>query len=370
MKRVTFVIVVLLLLALPIGTAFAEAPFDTTVAENETVNNDVIVFDGDLMLEEGSTVNGDVVVFNGDVETAGTINGDLVIFNGDLNAEGSAAVNGDCVLLNGSVEDDAGGSIRCTNIEGSVISGIVESIPPVALGPRAVPDAPDVPAAPDAPAVPVAPDIPELTRYSQRTNRGLDFLGVISSTLLLGFLGFVAGSVFPKHLQQVKATAQVKPFASGAVGVLTGVAVPALAALLAVISAVLTLICIGLLGFPIVLLMLLGLVAGAVMGWIAIGTWVGDRLFRNGERSLAFKAALGTAVLTFVLGLLGILLPFVEGVIAFFVGAIGLGAVALTQFGRKPYPPSNEVVSEFTEDEVKIANVLDTLPDDDLPEKG
>jgi hypothetical protein len=28
------------------------------------------------------------------------------------------------------------------------------------------------------------------------------------------------------------------------------------------------------------------------------------------------------------------------------------------------------VVSEFAEDEVKIANVLDTLPDDDLPSKG
>jgi hydrogenase/urease accessory protein HupE len=85
---------------------------------------------------------------------------------------------------------------------------------------------------------------------------------------------------------------------------------------------------------------------------------------------MAFKAALGTAILTFVLGLLGIMLPFVEGIVAFFVGAVGLGAVALTQFGRKPYPHVDAVVSEFAEDEVKIANVLDTLPDDDLPSKG
>ena len=69
-KRVTFIIVLLLLLVIPISTAFAEPLFDTTVGENETVNNDVIVFDGDLMLEEGSVVNGDVVVFNGDVVTS------------------------------------------------------------------------------------------------------------------------------------------------------------------------------------------------------------------------------------------------------------------------------------------------------------
>ena len=46
-KRVTFVIVVLLLLAIPISTAFAEPLFDINVGKNETVNNDVIVFDGD-----------------------------------------------------------------------------------------------------------------------------------------------------------------------------------------------------------------------------------------------------------------------------------------------------------------------------------
>ena len=116
MKRVTFVIVVLLLLAIPASAVFAEPLFDTTVGENETVNNDVIVFDGDLTLEDGSVVNGDVVIFNGDVITAGTINGDLVIFNGDLSAEGQASVNGDCVLLNGDVNDDSARAVSYTHL--------------------------------------------------------------------------------------------------------------------------------------------------------------------------------------------------------------------------------------------------------------
>lgn len=371
MKRVTFVIVVLLLLAIPASTAFAEPLFDTNVGENETVNNDVIVFDGDLTLESGAVVNGDVVVFNGDVKTAGTINGDLVIFNGDLEAEGDASVNGDCVLLNGSVENDSARGISCTNIEGGALTGLVQGIPPVAVGPKAIPDIPDIPAVPDVPAVPDIPDVPDVTRHSRRSNTGVDFLGVISSTLLLGLLAFVAGSVFPNHLQQVKATARSKPVASGAVGVLTAIAVPALAVLLAIVSAVLVIVCIGLLGFPIVLLMMLGLLAGMIFGWIAIGTWVGDRLFNGAKRSPAMRAALGTMVLTLGLGLLGMLLPWVEGIVAFAAGAVGLGAVALTQFGRKPYPPQEETV-EFTEDAVKVANVLDTLPvdDDEPPVKG
>ena len=229
MKRITFVIVVLLLLAIPAGAAFAEPLFDTNVGENETVNNDVIVFDGDLTLENGAVVNGDVIIFNGDVDTAGTINGDLVIFNGDLEAEGSAAVNGDCVLLNGDVKDDSARGISCTTIEGGALSGLVQGIPPAAVAPKAIPDVPDIPAVPDVPAVPAVPDVPDVSRHSARSNKGIDFLGVISSTLLLGLLAFASGSIFPNHLQQVKATARKKPFASGAVGVLTGIAVPALA---------------------------------------------------------------------------------------------------------------------------------------------
>ena len=68
------------------------------------------------------------------------------------------------------------------------------------------------------------------------------------------------------------------------------------------------------------------------------------------------------------------LLPWFEGIIVFIIGAIGLGAVALTQFGRKPYPPEGETVedhfheNDLTEDAIKVANVLETLPvDDDEP---
>ena len=121
MKRLILITVLILLLTVPAGTVLAEPFFDTVVEEGETVNNDVIVFDGDLEIEENAVVNGDVVVFNGDAEIDGTINGDLVIFNGDLDARTQAVINGDCVLLNGDVDNRSSGNI------GEYLAGSVQA---------------------------------------------------------------------------------------------------------------------------------------------------------------------------------------------------------------------------------------------------
>lgn len=352
MKRIFMFFVVVLALTIPAGTILADPYFDTVVEENETINNDVIVFDGDLEIQTGGVVNGDVVVFNGDAEIFGTINGDLVIFNGDLDAHGQASINGDCVLLNGDVGDESTSGIQCTNIEGTSLSGITQSIPAV----------PAVPQIPDAPPVPKPP----VFEHSENIGSPIiDFVRTIGSSLLLGLLAFGVVSAFPGQMNQVKATIRKKPVASGAVGVLTAVAVPSIAVLLAIISAVLTIICIGLLGFPIIMVLMLGFVVAIVMGWIAIGSWLGGRLFRNDKWSPAVTAAIGTMILTFGLGLLGILTgEWLQIILSTVLTSVGLGAVALTKFGRQPYPPADEEIS-IQEDEDKISVVLGTLPDDD-----
>jgi hypothetical protein len=74
---------------------------------------------------------------------------------------------------------------------------------------------------------------------------------------------------------------------------------------------------------------------------------------------------LGTFLLTFVLGILGMLTGgWLEAILGVLITSIGLGAVTLTQFGRKPYagPVEGSVVDE---DADKISVVLDTLPEDD-----
>jgi hypothetical protein len=362
MKRLILVTIVLLLLTIPAGAVFAEPYFDTVVEEGETINNDVIVFDGDLEIQESAQVNGDVIVFNGDAKLAGTINGDLVIFNGDLDADTQAAINGDCVLLNGSIDNRSSSEIRCTNIEGAALPGFVKGVPPI----PAVPAIPAIPDAPDVPETPRVPPVHEMRGPSRVGSAFADFMRTIVSSLLLGGLAFVMASAFPNNLLQVKATMRKKPVASGAVGFLTALAVPIVVAILALISAVLTIICIGLLGFPIILLILLALVAAIAMGWIAAGTWLGERLFQRRERSLAMKAAMGTFLLTFVLGLLGILSGgWLEGLLGIAITSIGLGAVALTQFGRRSYSEQDGSAAAVDEDADKISLVLDTLPDDD-----
>jgi hypothetical protein len=360
MKRLILVFVVILLMATPAGAVFADSMFDTVIEEGETINNDVIVFDGDLEIKDDAIVTGDVIVFNGDAELDGRINGDLVIFNGDLKMGSDAAIHGDCVLLNGKVDDASSSGIRCTNIEGTNLSGFVNGLQPIPVVPKAA----TVPDLSDLPETPTVPPVPDLTAQSRSGNAFIDFVRAVFSSLLLGGLAFVVASAFPEHLQQVKETMRSRPVASGTVGFLTAFAVPIIAAMLAVLSALLTIICIGLLGFPIVLLLLVALLAGVAVGWIAAGTWLGQRLFKGKGQSLAMKAALGTVILTFGFGLLGILsAEWVESLLAIVVTSIGLGAVALTQFGRKSYPRQEAPAAE--EDTEKISVVLETLPEDD-----
>ncbi len=358
MKRIFMFFIVVLALTIPAGTILADPFFDTVVEENETINNDVIVFDGDLEIQTGGIVNGDVIVFNGDAEIYGTVNGDLVIFNGDLDAHGQASVRGDCVLLNGDVDDESTSGIQCTNIKGASLSGITTGIP-------AVPAVPAIPDVPDIPPTPPIPPVKVVEGPGRIDSLVIDFVRTVGSSLLLGLLAFGVVSAFPGQMHQVKATIRKKPVASGAVGMLTAVAVPSIAVLLAVISAILTIICIGLLGFPIIMVLMLGFIAAIVMGWIAIGSWLVGRLFRNKEWSPAVAAAIGTILLTFGLGLFGMVIgDWLQILISVILSSIGLGAVALTKFGRKPYPPAEEEIS-IQEDEEKISVVLDTLPDDD-----
>jgi hypothetical protein len=336
MKRFAPILLILILLLIPAGIILAAPPFDTVVSTGDIVPNDVVLLDGDVEVQEGATVNGSVTLFNGDAIVAGKIEGDLVLFNGKLDAASTAVITGDCVLLNGTVTDATAGGLGCTNVD-------------------ALPDF--------FPALANFPDLPDfLNRPEVRVgvpsaaSRFFSNLGqAFGRSLLLGFLAFIAASLLPEHLTQVEEAVRRKPVASGTVGLLTAVAVPSLVALLLPLSLLLTIVCIGLLGFPIMLALLLGLVAGSLLGWIAVGNMLGQRLvgpLKLKNRTLPVTAALGTAILTFVIGLMG----FGEGVITFLIVCIGLGGAALTKFGTKPYP----MIS--IENKVKVAAALETLP--------
>jgi len=372
-KRVLIPIALALLLIIALAPMALAGPLDDTVIEaNETVNNDVIVLDGDLTIHQGAVVNGDVTVFNGDATINGRVSGSVTLFNGDLIASDEAAVSGECVLLNGEVRS-AGALRNCTAVDNL-------ELPPLAI--PAIPAIPELPAIPGQPTMPAAPEIPEfdvapvVPVMPDRADNGMSYAArlasAIASTVLFTLLGLFVGAVMPKQLRQIVGVARAKPVVSGLAGVLTAVAVPSLIVLLIPLSVILTLVCIGLLGFPIMLLLALGLVLGGLLGWVVVGTWLGVRLFGHGKDDHIVRAAgLGTGALTLIFGVLG-LIPFVFGetLLAFVLVSIGLGAVALTQFGMKPYPRlprASQPPTPSGPDADKVDIVLGTLPPEERP---
>jgi hypothetical protein len=348
-KHIVVFVIVLLLTAVPLGAAYAAPPFqeDTVVETGETVRNDVVLFDGDLEVEEGGVINGDVVLFNGDADIAGTINGDLVLFNGDFSAGETAVISGDCVVFNGSIDDQTAAGLDCTNVEGmpAFMGGLVNNVSPQSgrhghNPPHAIVDAP-----PSA---------------GGRFAGGV--LGAIARSVLFAAFAFVVVALAPNHLQQIESTIRMKPIASGTVGFLTAIAVPALVTILTFISAILVIVCIGFVGLALAFAMMAALGIAALFGWIAMGDLMGQWLagrFGWHKMSPAVVAAFGVGLMTFLLGFLtAVPFTFGVGLVSLVIGFIGLGAVALTRFGARPYP-----LIVFVEDDIKINSVLDTLPD-------
>lgn len=361
MKRIALLILLLTLL-IPTGVALA-GPNDRVIREGESLKEDITIFGDELEIEEGATVDGDVLVFGGNATLAGTINGnvsvmggnielsgpitgDLVMFGGNVEITGAADVSGECVLVGGNISDDEG-LLHCASFGDS--SDL--RFPPFA-GIPGIPTRPGV-----APESPAAPPI-----RIDHNNGGIG--AAIGRSLALGLLALVVAALFPGQLNQISDVISQRPAVSGTVGLLTAVAVPSLMALLGLVSALLVIVCIGFLGFPIIVLMAVALGAAAILGWISVGNLLGRRLaagLKLNNRNLTTTAALGTIVLTLMAGVMSQLSFWLGGwlwsAVALLLACVGLGAVALTKFGTRPYPPP---VSEE-----KVEAVLKTLPDEE-----
>ncbi len=382
MKKITLLLLLLFLLAAS-GSTAAAAPSldgDGKVDEGEVINNDIIIFDGDLDIKRDATINGDIVLFNGDLSMAigatingdvalmngdaeidGTVTGDVMLFNGSLEAGETAVVNGDCALLNGNLTDYTS-NLSCTDVANFPgLSGLVDPI------------APTTPVTPTTPTSPT-PSTPTHETHQPTVFAKLSWAAVQSLVMALLALGMA--TLFPDHLHEIENRAREKTVESGMVGLLTAVATTLIILFLMPVSAILTLVCIGLLGFPIMFIMGMMLILGIVVGWFGIGSWVGTKmagLLSLKNRSLPVTAALGIATLTFALGIIDAI-PFLFGewIIITLLGLIGLGAVVSTRFGTrgamipsKPFtPPSpQKPVSpdDITEDPDKVTAVMDTL---------
>ena len=372
MKRIVFILALLFVLLLPSAFVWA-APFDRIIGSDQTYDGDITVVDDRLVVEEGGAVNGNVTVFSGSADIAGTItgsvnifggetvlsgtvDGDLVVFGGSLELAQSADVTGSCLTLAGSIDDDSD-DVSCTVFGNRFADfGVLDQVPGMSGWPgMELPEGPEMPARPSPPPIDVR--VPSLA--SRVGGYLLEVSEVIGRSLLMGILALVVTAIFPRQLQQVSDAVRSKPAASGIVGLLTAIAAPSIIVLLLVVLAI---TCVGLLLYPAVFLLGLALFAALIMGWIAVGDILGRAIVRSlgaKQQGLPVSAALGTALLTLILGALG-LVPFVwgESLVYVLLACVGLGAATLTQFGTRPYPPTGS--PRVNQD--KVDEALQTLP--------
>lgn len=315
-RRMTIVTVGLLLfLALTLSTVAA----DRTVEAGDT-EADVTVVGDDLRVDAGAVLTGSSTVINGDAVVAGTVRGSLVVVNGDLEITPTGRIEGDCVVIGGDLDDAGEHTGDCVT---------VESLPAIAQN--------------------VLQWVPE-GEFTDTGHAAVEpgplgqIGGAIGSALLIGLLAYAVAALAPRRLRLVTDAMLDKPVASGTVGLITLVAVPALMVVVALFTALLLIVCVGLLGIPILLLIGAGFAAAALLGWSAAGQIFGEQiatwLHLAKNRSYALTTALGSAALSLLLGLLP-LLPlggFGASAVNAVILAVGLGAVALTQFGRQRYP--------------------------------
>jgi hypothetical protein len=309
MKRMNFNLIIAILLtaivlaAFPI-TALAASQSDVvignsyTLESGQTLSTDLFVVGGSVDLKGGSTVTGNVLIIGGTAQAAGTINGNLTILGGTLTLANTFILNGNLTYAGTAVN----------RAPGAQINGQINT-------------------SANAPYF-VFPGGTRIPMFNNAFNPFIRVGGYFLGLLLWALVAMLVAMFIPTHLTRTTETALSQPLLSGGLGILTVIIGPIILVLLIIT------ICL----IPVAFIGVVLLIAAWVFGLIALGLEVGRRI------SMAFKhewhpavtAGLGTLVLMAILNGINFI-PCVGWIPKALVGAVGLGAVLLTQFGRKPY---------------------------------
>lgn len=302
---------VLIALALPSGAQAKDAADDKvifgdtyTLSSGQTQNGNLAVLGGTATLEADSQVNGDVALMGGTLEINGTVSGNVSTLGGTLFLNDNAVIRGDVTMMGGTLHRSAN-----ARISGSLINGVIR---PFQL---------------DFPNWPLNINWPGGFRFTPIWN----FFSSMFSSLLLAALAVFVVLLWPRPVDRVARSMVAQPAISGGLGLLTVVVTPALLILLAI-----TIILI-----PLSLLGILVLGIGLLLGWIALGQEIGNRIagmFKQ-QWNPALSAGLGTLVLNVVA--YGInWIPCIGWLVVIIAALIGLGGVIVTRFGTQIYPAS------------------------------
>ena len=281
-----------------------------TLGSRERLDGNLTVLGGNVKLEAGSRVEGDVVELGGSLSAAGEIGGNLSVFGGSLDLASTALVEGDLATFGGALHRAPGAQVQGSTVESFRGPRLGDALPTLPLVPRA----PELPNAPDRPAASPGPG--PLGRFLVWQ------LATLGWAVLLALLGVGAVLLAPRHIERIASTAAGEPVFSLGVGLLTGV--------VAALAGTILLLACGL-----GLLIWLAVFFGLLVGWLAVGLWLGQRLLRALRLPTASslpEVALGVFLITFMARL-----PCLGFLVALFAGSLGLGAVVLTRFGSRPF---------------------------------
>ena len=256
---------------------------------------------GNATLEPGSRVTGDVMLLGGNVSAEGEVNGDINVMGGNIDLKNQAVVGGDLNIVGGSYNRSAN-----ARIEGDVNTG---------------------PRGPFQLMLPRGERVPAV-RVS--AHPFWDIISFFFRAFLVAALAVLVVMFWPRQTQRIGRTSISQPLAAGGLGLLTAVVAPIILLVMAI-----TIILI-----PVTLIGLTVLAVMGLLGWIAIGLEVGQRMAVSliQEWALPVAAGIGTLIFTIVATGLERVVPCVGWVVPTLLGLVGLGAVILTRFGTQAYP--------------------------------
>lgn len=318
-------LLVMILVSVAVVPAFAQADGGDkvvfggsyTVESGDVLPGDLAIFGGSATIEENGLVRGDVLVMGGSLDVRGAIGGDVVVFGGSVDLASTATVSGDIVRFGGSLDTAPGARVR-----GSVREGGSFDLPGLwqrRFIPRMF-----------SPEVPV-PGAPNVAPGNLLVAAFLALLRAVVMTVALGALALVISLIWPSGIERMGRAGEKTPFMALAVGALTWVVGVALVGITAIT------ICL----IPLALALALLLAAAAVLAWVVTGWWVGHKLLallNLSRTTTVLEATVGTLLVVGVYFLVGII-PCVDFIYGALVASFGVGAVALTRFGTRPYPP-------------------------------
>lgn len=293
-----------------------------TLESGQVLSGDLGVLGGQAVIEEEARVDGDVFVAGGTLDVRGRVDGNIAVFGGQVDLGDTAYVGGDVVSFGGSV-NRANGAV----VAGEVRSGESFEFPfwgAAPIGPNLV--LPQSAPEPDFRASPGQ----WFTHWVWRMVRSM------MAALALTVMALVVSLLWPRGVSRMGQTTLSQPVMAFLVGLLTWIVGIGLVVVLAIT------ICL----IPFAVLLSLVLLVAALLSWIVVGWCIGNKLLallnlRN--PSPVLEATSGTLIVTVLYFLAGIIpcMTFVLGVV---VASFGLGAIVLTRFGTRPYPPLAETV--------------------------